>query len=156
LVAALLSVGIFTPSGRPDGPGNDPKMVEARSSLVKPAAASESEQAIARLMMSDADKDKVRAEVARGKVRLGWITVSDIQQEDGDWVRLEAAGFRQDVRLLHRPYTVAVPYLPGSVITVTGLVDGGGGNVTVAVYVGSVQVSLKPLAKGETLQIPAP
>ncbi|PWB65449.1 MAG: hypothetical protein C3F17_04070 [Bradyrhizobiaceae bacterium] len=107
-------------------------------------------------MMSAPEKDRVREELASGRLRLGWVTLSDIQQEDDDWVRLEAAGFRQDLRLLHKAYTIAVPYVPGLPITVTGLVDGGGGDITVAVYVGAAQISLRPLKKGEMLRIPTP
>jgi hypothetical protein len=106
--------------------------------------------------MNSAEKERVSEEVSSGRLRLAWITLSDTLDEDGDWVRLAAAGFRQDVRLLNRPYLIAVPYLPGSPITVTGLIDGNGGNITVAVYIGAARVSLKPLAQGETLFIPAP
>src|SRR5262245_25490013 len=104
-------------------------------------------------MMSDADKSKVRAELARGKLRIGWITVSDTMDEDGDWVRIAAGGLQQDVRLFNKPYTMAVPYVPGMPVSVIGLIDGGGGGITVAVYVGSAKLSLKPMQKGETLQI---
>jgi hypothetical protein len=154
LLAALVSVGYF--SDAPPSAARDPTSIESGASLLRPVAASENERAISHLLMTEADKDRVREEVARGRLRLAWITLSDTQSEDGDWVRLEAAGFRQDVRLLNKPYLVAVPYLPGSTITVTGVVDGNGGNVTVAVYVGAARVSLKPLAPGETLQIPTP
>jgi hypothetical protein len=130
--------------------------VESGASLLQPVAIADTERAINHLLMTAADKERAREEVANGKLRLAWITLSDNFDEDGDWVRLEAAGFRQDMRLLHSPYQVAVPYLPGSPITVTGLIDGGGGNITVTVYAGAARVSLKPLAQGETLYIPAP
>ncbi len=107
-------------------------------------------------MMGGPEKEKVRTELADGKLRLGWITVSDNYEEDGDWVRVGGAGFQQDVRLLHKPYTMAVPYLPGMPVTVTGLVDGGGGDITVSVSVGSAVVSLKPLKTGQVVQISSP
>jgi hypothetical protein len=153
LLAALVSVGYFndpTPTPQP------PPGVQAGASLLQPVAASDNDRAIGHLLMSAPDKDKVREDVSQGRLRLAWITLSDNFDEDGDWVRLEAGGFRQDVRLLHSPYQVAVPYLPGSPITVTGLIDGAGGNITVTVYVGAARVSLKPLAQGEVLSIPAP
>ncbi|MCB1520792.1 MAG: hypothetical protein KDJ37_09475 [Hyphomicrobiaceae bacterium] len=159
LAAAVISVGLFGDQAdeqRKSTPAQGGQSVTRSSQLIRPVAASETEAAIGRLMMAEPEKAKVRAEVARGAMRLGWITVSDIRAEDGDWVRLAAGGFRQDVRLLHKPYTMAVPYLPGTPVSVTGLVDGGGGEITVAVYVGAAQVSLRPLKKGEVLQIPAP
>lgn len=149
LAAALLSVGYF------DASPPAPPATHA-ASLMIPVTAAEVDGAIERLLMGDADKQRVREEVEDGRLRLAWITVSDTITEDGDWIRLEAAGFRQDIRLLHRPYQVAVPYLPGSTVVVTGLVDGIDGDITVAVYVGGSPVSLKPLKQGETLQIPTP
>ena len=123
---------------------------------MQPITPAESAQAIGRLMMSGPEKERVSSELAEGKLRLASITVSDSYDEDGDWVRVVAAGFQQDVRLLHRPYTVTVPYVPGMPVSVIGLVDGGGGDITVAVYVGSARLSLRPLKTGEVLQIPAP
>jgi len=89
-------------------------------SLIRPVNPAESEKAIAQLMMSAPDKEKVRTALAEGKMRLGWVTLSDFEDEDGDWVRFMAGGFRQDVRLLHNAYTIAVPYVPGTPVSVTG------------------------------------
>ncbi len=149
LTAALLSVGYFDDDRSPNRPGE-------QNSLMTPVAAAEAEQAIARLLMSEARKEQVREDISRGRLRLAWIKVSDNLTEDGDWIRLEAAGFRQDIRLLHQPYQIAVPYLPGSTATVTGLVDGIDGDITVSVSTGAGLISLKPLKQGETLQIPTP
>ena len=157
LVAALFSVGLFdTPTTSNTVAAVEEQRPNRGSSLIRPVSAAESDAAIAKLMMSGPDKEKVRAELADGKLRLGWVTLSDIQAEDGDWVRFMAGGFRQDVRLLHKAYTIAVPYTPGLPVTVVGLVDGGGGDITVAVYVNTARISLRPLKKGETLQIPSP
>jgi len=149
LAAALLSVSYFDDDRSPKRPGE-------QNSLMTPVAAAEAEQAIARLLLSEAQKEQVREDVSRGRLRLAWIKVSDNLTEDGDWIRLEAAGFRQDIRLLHQPYQIAVPYLPGSTATVTGLVDGIDGDITVSVSTGGGLISLKPLKQGETLQIPTP
>ena len=158
LAAALVSVGFFDTPSAPNSIASvdETRPVNRGTSLMRPVSAAESEQAINKLMMSGPDKQRVRAALAEGKLRLAWVTLSDIQAEDGDWVRFMAGGFRQDVRLLHKAYTIAVPYLPGMPVTVMGLVDGGGGDITVAVYVNSARVSLRPLKKGETLQIPSP
>jgi len=149
LAAALLSVGYFDGDRSPKRPGE-------QKSLMTPVAAAEAEQAITRLLMSQEQKEQVREEVSRGRLRLAWIRVSDNLTEDGDWIRLEAAGFRQDIRLLNQPYQIAVPYLPGSTATVTGLVDGIDGDITVSVSTGGGLISLKPLKQGEALQIPTP
>ncbi len=153
LAAALVSVGLFGPA---DGGRQHQAAATNASSLIRPIAAGETDQAIGKLMMSGPEKEKVRAEVADGKLRLGWITVSDNFDEDGDWVRVSAAGFRQDVPLKHAPYTMAIPYLPGTPVAVAGLVDGGGGDITVSVYVGTAVLSLKPLKTGEVVQISSP
>jgi len=150
LAAALLSVGYFDDNDRSPEPAGE------QSSLMTPVSTAEKDQAIAHLLMSEAQKEQVREEVSRGQLRLAWIRVSDNLTEDGDWIRLEAAGFHQDVRLLNRPYQVAVPYLPGGTATITGLVDGIDGDITVSVSTGGGLVSLKPLKQGETLQVPTP
>jgi hypothetical protein len=149
LAAALLSVGYFDAD-------RSPKRPSEQNSLMTPVAAAEAEQAIARLLMTEAQKQQVREDVSRGRLRLAWIRVSDNLTEDGDWIRIEAAGFRQDIRLLNQPYQIAVPYLPGSTAAVTGLVDGIDGDITVSVSTGGGLISLKPLKQGETLQIPTP
>lgn len=148
LAAALLSVGYFDDNRHPQSHDGH--------SLMTPVPMAETDQAIAHLLMSDAQKDQVREEVSRDRLRLAWITVSDNLTEDGDWIRLDAAGFHQDIRLLKRPYQIAVPYIPGSTATVTGLVDGIDGGITVSVYTGGTLVSLKRLKQGEVLQIPTP
>ena len=149
LAAALVSVGYFDDSRTAPHSTNNP-------SLMTPVTAADTDQAITQLLMTDAQKQQVREEVSRDRVRLAWITVSDNLTEDGDWIRLEAAGFRQDIRLLNRPYRVAVPYLPGGMASVTGLVDGIDGDITVSVDSGGATVSLKPLKQGETLLLATP
>ena len=125
-------------------------------SLFTKVPKAEVEKAIALLMLPDPDKAKVRGGLQSGTLGIALITVSDNDTEDGDWVSITAAGFRQDVRLFHKPYTVAVPYVPGLPVAVTGLKDGGGGDITVAVSVGAAKLSLKPLKERETVQLPPP
>ena len=125
-------------------------------SLFTTVPKAEVEKAIALLMLPDPDKAKVRGGLQSGKLGIALITVSDNDTEDGDWVSITAAGFRQDVRLFHKPYTVAVPYVPGLPVAVTGLKDGGGGDITVAVSVGAAKLPLKPLKERETVQLPPP
>ena len=157
LAVATASVGLLTFTSEPVQQKTSEQTVETGgASLVRHLADAESERAIARLMMSAPEKQKVRAEVAEGKLRLASITVSDSYNDRGDWVRVAAAGFQQDVHLLREPYTMSVPYLPGMPISIIGLVDSCGCKITVAVYSGSAQLSLKPLKPGEVVQISAP
>ena len=153
LMIAAIAVGLLRKQSGPEeqSPSSVPL---AQSQIIRPVAVQETEKAIAQLMMSEPEKTKVRSDLGTGKLRIGWITVSDSQAEDGDWVRLSAGGFHQDVRLLHKPFTMAVPYLPGMPVTVTGLADGGGGGITISVYIGSAGLPLKPMQKGESVQIP--
>lgn len=155
VAAIVLTLTSFESSTKSVGPQKQDR-VAVGASMIRPVAAAETDKAIGLLMMSDAEKATVRTELAKGKLRIGWITVSDTMDEDGDWVRIAAAGLQQDVRLFNRPYTMAVPYLPGMPVSVIGLIDGGGGGITVAVYVGSAKLPLKPMQKGEVVQIPVP
>jgi hypothetical protein len=126
-------------------------------SLIQPiAAAAEMQKAVDSLLVTDTDKAKVRSEIASGKTRIGWITVSDSDAEDGDWVTLTGAGFAQGVQLYHRATTLAVPYAPGVPVTVTGRTDGDGKGITVAVYVGGSSFSLAPMQVGTSVQVPTP
>lgn len=159
LAVAAGAVGMFPPfSGSVPQPccANGPPPGTAGTSLFTPVTAAELDKAIGLLMLADADKAKVRAEVQKGAMRIALITMIDNDAEDGDWVTIAGAGFRQDVRLFHKPYTVAVPYLPGQPVLMTGLKDGGGGDITVTVMVGLAKLSLKPLKERETLQLVPP
>jgi hypothetical protein len=121
--------------------------------LITPVSANDTDKAIQMLAMSEPDRAKVQEAVKSGKARLGWITVSDSNVEDGDWVSITGAGFRQDVRLAKAPLLVVVPFAPGTPLTITGLVDPGGG-ITLAVHVGTGTVGLKPLKAGESIEVP--
>ena len=159
LAAAAMTLGLL-PSPFAASGGNQARQQTvapaAGTSLFTPVAAAELDTAIGLLMLPDADKAKVRVDVQRGRLRIALITVSDNDAEDGDWVSISAAGFRQDVRLFHKPYVVAVPYLPGMPVAVTGLKDGGGGDITVAVTVGTAKLPLKPLKERETVELLPP
>jgi hypothetical protein len=125
-------------------------------SVIERVVPADAEQAIAALMLSDDQKAQIRTGVASGKLLLGKITVSDFDTEDADWVSISGAGFRQDVRLFKKPLTVTVPYMPGVPAVVTGLIDGGGGDITVAIQVGAASMPLRALKPGEGVEIPTP
>lgn len=126
------------------------------SRLFQVIAANEIDKAIAGLIMADTDRTRVRQAVMQKQINLAAISVSDSDVEDGDWVRITAGGFSQDVRLFKKPIQVVVPYVPGAPILLSGLVDGDGRSITVAVHSSGGQYALKPLQKGESIQVPSP
>lgn len=126
------------------------------SSMFQPVAAREIDQAIAILIMPEAQKAQVRQALDKRTLRISWMHLSDSEAEDGDWVMVSAGGFNQSVRLFKDPLRVAVPYVPGVPIAVTGLIDGDGNGITVAVHAGASTFKLKYLVRGETIQVPTP
>jgi hypothetical protein len=162
-IGLLLLGGIATGLLGFPGFGTSPPVVPAaseqtvqHSGLIQPVAAADMQKAVNQLLMSDADKAKVRADLASGKSRIGWITVADSDAEDGDWVTLSSAGFEQAVELFHKPTTIAVPYTPGAPVRVTGRIDGDGQGITVAVFVGANSFPLAPMRIGTSVEVPTP
>ena len=146
-IALLALAGIATGivpfpgfTGRERVPPTTPVAIEEQQpkpqlmpSLIRPVAAADVEQAIGATPGTDADKARLRGEITSGRTRIGWLTVLDLDAEDGDWVTVSSAGVSQQVQLFHAPTTIAVPYAPGAPVTVTGMVDGDGKGITVAV-----------------------
>lgn len=163
VAAALLGVAVWSTGLWPDANSLKPAAVTQQAALqansgsvIMPVARADWEKAIAQLMTSEADKGRVRAGLENGSLRLGTVTVSDFDAEDGDWVSITGAGVKQDVRLFKKPLTVTIPYLPGGTVSVLGLVDGGGGDITVSIHVGAAAMPLRALKPGEAVQIPTP
>ena len=125
-------------------------------SLMRPVLAGEVQQAIDAMLISDGEKAHLRTELASGRTRIGWLSVSDSEAEDGDWVTVSAVGLSQDVRLYHKPTTLAVAYAPGTPVVVTGKIDGDGKGITVAVHVNGSTFPLAAMQIGTSVQVPAP
>jgi hypothetical protein len=143
---APVPVAIEQPLTQPDaGPG-----------LIRPVLAGELQQAIDGMLISEGEKAHLRTDLASGKTRIGWLSVSDSEAEDGDWVTVSAVGLSQDVRLFHKPTTLAVAYTPGTPVVVTGKIDGDGKGITVAVHVNGSTYPLAPMRIGTSVQVPAP
>jgi hypothetical protein len=168
-IALLALGGIATgilpfPGSQPERvPPTTPVAIEAQQpkpqlmpSLIRPVAAGEVEQAIGAILGTDADKTRLRGEIVSGRTRIGWLTVMDSDAEDGDWVTVSSAGVSQQVQLFHAPTTLAVPYAPGVPVSVTGMVDGDGRGITVAVRVGTNSFVLAPMRPGTSVQVPTP
>ena len=124
--------------------------------MFQPISPGEVDRAIAALIMPEPQKELVRRALENNAIKIAWINLSDSEAEDGDWVMITAGAFSQNVRLFKNPLRVTVPYVPGAPIAVTGLIDGDGGGITVAVHSGASTFKLKDLVKGETIQVPSP
>lgn len=86
-------------------------------------------------------------------LRLAYLTLWDDMAEDGDAVRVSAAGFVQDVPLRNTPVRLAVPLADPAAVTLTGLHDGQGG-ITVAMLSGTTRVPLPRLRAGQVVPLP--
>jgi hypothetical protein len=106
------------------------------------------------LRVPRAQAERLLAMVERGERALGWLTLWDNFDEDGDVASVTAAGFTQQVPLFHAPTRILVPYIPGQPVFVTGERDGRGGGVTVAVELSTGPLPLPPLAVGQTVTLP--
>jgi len=160
IATGILSFSAPQPSRVPPAPPVAVEQQEAKPqpmpSLIRPVPAADVERAVGAILGTDADKARLRAEIASGQTRIGWLTVLDSDVEDGDWVTVSSAGISQKVQLFHAPTTVAVPYAPGVPVTVTGTVDGDGKGITVAVRVGANSFVLAPMRPGTSVQVPTP
>ncbi len=117
-------------------------------------APSDAAAALARSGLSATDANSLAAEAGAGRVRVVSLSVFDSDAEDGDVAEIRSAGFSQAVRLTKAPIALAVPVGPDSAISIAGLVDGGGGGVTVGLVLPSGPVPLPPLSVGQVLRLP--
>lgn len=104
------------------------------------------------LRLPDAQRADVERQVLAGERKLGWIVLVDSIDPDGDVVAVEASGLVQHVALSKAWIPVAVPLEPAS-ITITGVRDGGGGGITVAIGTRAGPIPLRVLAPGEQVQV---
>jgi hypothetical protein len=133
--AADLAAGVITPVDR----GNPAAVTAAVSALAMPAR----------------DRERIERQVLNGERRIGWIVLTDSMDPDGDTVSVDAGGISQVVVLTKS--WVPVPVLvDAGPITVTGVRDGGGGGITVALATGAGPMKLRALAPGERVEVAAP
>ena len=122
---------------------------------IDPAVANGSPHVFAMLMMPETEKARLRRALEESTTRLGAITVWDNMVEDGDTIRIAAAGFTQEVLILHKPKSFFVPYLPGGSVRIEGVHDGGGG-ITLGVRTALGPLPLPPLSVGQIVEIALP
>ncbi len=111
------------------------------------------DKVVSQLHVPESQKSYIKSELDKGRMRVGSISVWDSMAEDGDEIRLSAAGIDQVVRIAHTPRTYMVPHFPGGTIRISGTRDGGGG-ITLGVRTMLGPVHLPHLAVGEILEIP--
>jgi hypothetical protein len=116
--------------------------------------AAEQASAIAAMKLPENDRSALVADLQQKRARLAWLTLYDTNDEDGDAVTIASIGFRQDVVLTKAPITIAVPMPPSGVITLTGLIDGKGGGVTVGVVSPAGPIPLPVMSVGQSIGIP--
>ena len=99
---------------------------------------------------------QIQSAVLRRERQIGWIALTDSMDPDGDTVAGEAGGFVQNVVLDKAWVPVAVPLAGGMPIRITGVRDGGGGGITVAVATRAGAIALRILSPGEFIEVAAP
>ena len=121
---------------------------------VRLVSLAEMSQAIASLALSSAQGERLTDDLGAGRRTLVWLELYDSDVEDGDVVEIRSAGFTRAITLTKTPVGVVVPVEPGGAVTLAGLIDGGGGGVTVGVNTRQGRLSLPPLSVGQTLVLP--
>ena len=106
------------------------------------------------LNLTKPQAQRLLAMVDRGERMLGWITLWDSSDEDGDVASVTAGGITQHVTLTRTPTRVLVAYIPGQPVYITGERDGMGGGVTLSVELSTGPLPLPPLAVGQTVALP--
>ncbi|MBO0906278.1 hypothetical protein [Jiella sonneratiae] len=125
----------------------------ARPFALAPLSAAEAAAALPYLGLSAGAAAALKTDLDKGAVRLVALTLWDDQEEDGDVVRVETAGYGRDIPLAAAPTRIVLPVDGDNSIRVRGTADGGGG-ITMAIAVNGKAVPLPPLAVGETVSLP--
>ena len=110
--------------------------------------------AIQALNLPETDRRQLAQEATERRQPMAWLTLYDSAAEDGDVVEVASAGLKLPVLLRLAPIRIAVPVPADGLVRLTGLVDGGGGGVTVGVVTPEGPFGVAPLAVGESVALP--
>ena len=106
------------------------------------------------LNLTKPQAERLLAMVDRGERTLGWLTLWDNSDADGDIASVTAGGITQHVALTRVPTRILVATIPGQPVYVTGERDGMGGGITLSVELSTGPLPLPPLAVGQTVALP--
>ncbi|MEJ0070080.1 MAG: hypothetical protein WDO24_16690 [Pseudomonadota bacterium] len=140
--------------------GNDQLIARAaafatmRPVKLKPVPAPEVGTALDKMALPPQQRQLLASDLQTDRVRLAVIELFDSDAEDGDAVTISSLGFSLSATLTKAPLVVSVPIGSSGTISLTGLVDGGGGGVTVGMITPSGPVPLPVLSPGQTISVP--
>ncbi|WP_194472966.1 hypothetical protein [Bradyrhizobium sp. CCBAU 51753] len=109
--------------------------------------------AIAAVDVPETARSEIARAVQTNQRQMAWLVFVDSMDPDGDVVAVRASGLTQNITLSKAWTPVAVPISPGSPIEVTGVRDGLGGGITVALATRNGPMTLRILSPGETLEV---
>lgn len=164
-LAAIMASGYFAlPSFLPFHPHDDVSESEAQRRteafasmtpvLLPVVQPEERPAATAAMRLLPSAEASLQEDTQRARVKLVWITLFDANAEDGDAVRVETDGFRQDVVLRKSPVRIAIPVGPTGTVRLTGIIDGEGGGVTPGIVTPLGPVPLPVLSVGQSINVP--
>ncbi|MDR3533234.1 MAG: hypothetical protein P4L90_22085 [Rhodopila sp.] len=113
----------------------------------------EREAAIQALGLPPVAEQQLIADVAQGRIRLGWISLYDSDTEDGDVVDIVSMGLRHTMTLTKTPVAVAIPIPADGKMRLVATDEGRGGGVTVGILTHRGPWALPPMRVGDAILV---